>query len=146
MFKELESQEYKIQLHKQFWDRESQAAPILSFKHSDFFLARDFKASGLLNIDGLQIRPNMLVVEDFLPDYEIMYQESPSFGQSVFWTAGPFTAILWMEAILGCPVIGGSESLNQARHKPGSIGYWEYQPEQEKSMAFEIPGIYRQTC
>ena len=100
----------QIDLHRKFWEKKSQKQPIVSYRHGDFFFSRHFKATESLNIDGKIITPEMLVVEDFLPDYERMYQESLILGQSAFWTAEPFTGIPWMEAILGCTVVGQENS------------------------------------
>ena len=46
----------------------------------------------------------MLEIDAFLADYERMYQESLKISQDAFWTASPFTAIPWMEAMLGCEI------------------------------------------
>lgn len=59
---------------------------------------------------GREITPDMLRVEDFLPDYERLFQNTEDIGQDAFWTAEPYTAIPWMEAILGCRVVSGEES------------------------------------
>jgi hypothetical protein len=112
-----ESLEYRINLHKQFWERTSQKYPIVSFRLGDFFFSRHYKASESLNIEGKLITPEMLVVDAFLPDYERMYQESIEMKQSAFWTAEPYTGIPWMEAILGCPVVAGTDSFTTTKKK-----------------------------
>lgn len=100
----------QIDLHRKFWNKDSQKQPIVSYRHGDFFFSRHFKATDNLNIDGKIISPEMLVVDDFLSDYERMYEKSLELGQSAFWTAEPFTGIPWMEAILGCAVVGREDS------------------------------------
>jgi hypothetical protein len=102
--------EERLALHRAFWDREKQPRPLASFRVGDFFFSRHFKAAhGLLDPDT-PIKPEMLDVAAFLPDYERMFQESEAVGQDGFWTAEPFTGIPWMEAILGCTIRAGRES------------------------------------
>ena len=52
----------------------------------------------------------MLNVDDFLKDYEQMFQEVQIIGQDGFWVGEPFTGIPWMEAILGCEIVASPSS------------------------------------
>ncbi len=98
-------------MHRAFWNREPQRHPIAAFRVvPDFFFSRHYRGAEKLLEPGKRITPDMLAVEDFLPDYEEMFRISEELGQDAFWTAEPFTGIPWMEAILGCPVIAGEES------------------------------------
>jgi hypothetical protein len=106
--------EYRINLHKNFWNRTAQKHPILSYRQGDFFFSRHYKAARHLLVEGKIITPEMLIVDDFLPDYERMYQKSLELGQSAFWTAEPFTGIPWMEAMLGCGVVAGADSFTSS--------------------------------
>jgi DNA-binding FadR family transcriptional regulator len=104
------SLEERLDLHRAFWARESQPRPVAAFRVGDFFFARHFKAARALLEPGKMITPEMLVVEDFLADYERMFKEADALSQDGFWTAEPYTGIPWMEAILGSPVRAGEES------------------------------------
>jgi len=60
MFEEWESTEYYLQLHKQFRDKKSQQAPVISYRYGDFFFSGKFRVSESLNVDGVVILPEML--------------------------------------------------------------------------------------
>lgn len=98
-----------IKLHKEFWAKRNRV-PIVSYRKGDFFFSTHFKAAKELLIPGKVLKPESIDVASFLPDYERMYQESLTTGQSAFWVAEPYTGIPWMEAILGCEIIAGESS------------------------------------
>ena len=104
------SLEERLFLHRAFWAREKQPRPLASFRVGDFFFARHFQAALPLLQPDKPISPEMLIVSEFLPDYERMFREAEELGQDGFWTGEPFTGIPWMEAILGCPIRAGRES------------------------------------
>ena len=104
------SLEERLALHRAFWAREKQPRPLASFRVGDFFFARHFQAALPLLEPDKPISPEMLIVSEFLPDYERMFREAEELGQDGFWTGEPFTGIPWMEAILGCPIRAGQES------------------------------------
>ncbi len=102
--------EERLALHRAFWSRAKQPRPLASFRVGDFFFARHFPAARpLLEPDRL-ISPEMLILSEFLPDYERLFRQAEELGQDGFWTGEPFTGIPWMEAILGCPIRAGRES------------------------------------
>ena len=96
--------EQKIACHQAFWEKSPVARPLVGFRIGDYLFANKFQAALPLLREGLYITPDMLEVDRFLDDYERMYQESLEIGQDAFWSASPFTAIPWMEAILGCQI------------------------------------------
>jgi hypothetical protein len=101
----------RLAMHEAFWKSSPASHPAASFRVvPDFFFSRHFKAAEHLLVPNKKISPGMLVVDDFLPDYERMFQTAEELGQDAFWTAEPFTGIPWMEAILGCDVYAGEES------------------------------------
>ena len=103
--------DWRLDLHRCFWNRKGQSHPIASFRIvPDFFFSRHYKAATRLLVPGKKITPDMLDVDSFLPDYERMFAMSETIGQDAFWVAEPFTGIPWMEAILGCEVYAGEES------------------------------------
>jgi DNA-binding FadR family transcriptional regulator len=102
--------EERLALHRAFWARKKQPRPLASFRVGDFFFARHFQAALPLLEPDKPISPEMLIVSEFLPDYERMFREAEDLGQDGFWTGEPYTGIPWMEAILGCPVRAGRES------------------------------------
>ena len=93
--------ESRLAMHRAFWNREPQRHPIAAFRVvPDFFFSRHDRGAEKLLEPGKRSTPDMLAVEDFLPDYEEMFRISEELGQDAFWTAEPFTGIPWMEAIL----------------------------------------------
>jgi hypothetical protein len=96
--------EQKIACHRAFWEKAPVERPLVGFRIGDYLFANKYEAALPLLQEGLTITPDMLDVDSFLDDYERMYQESLEIEQDTFWTASPFTAIPWMEAILGCNI------------------------------------------
>lgn len=93
----------KILKNNLFWGKKA-SAPLISLSIGSQFPARDFCAGAALLGKDKKIEPDMIVVEDFLPEYEKMYRDNLKLEQDVFWNAVPFNAIPWMEAILGCEI------------------------------------------
>ena len=85
--------------------------PIVSFHIGDTLVSRQFNGARHLLQDHLRITPEMIVVENFLPDYERMWHDSEETDQNGIFTAEPFTGVPWMEAILGCDVFGSTSAL-----------------------------------
>ncbi len=124
--------ETRLAMHRAFWNREPQKHPVAAFRVvPDFFFSRHFRAAEKLLVPGKRITPDMLEVEEFLPDYERMFRTSEEVGQDAFWTAEPFTGIPWMEAILGCEIVAGEESFISLP--------WMTSPDDMEKIAFD-PG------
>jgi DNA-binding FadR family transcriptional regulator len=101
----------RLALHRAFWAREKQPRPLAAFRVGDFFFARHFQAALPLLEPDKPISPEMLNVSEFMPDYERMFRETEELGQDAFWTGEPYTGVPWMEAILGCPIRAGRDSI-----------------------------------
>lgn len=101
----------RIEMHRTYWDRKPQAHPLAAFRIvEDFFFARHYAAAAPLLVPNKRITPEMLVVDDFIEDYEKMFALTEELGQDAFWTAEPYTAIPWMEAMLGCEISANEAS------------------------------------
>ncbi|MCE5266227.1 MAG: FCD domain-containing protein [Deltaproteobacteria bacterium] len=101
----------RLDLHRAFWAREKQSRPLAAFRVGDFFFARHFQAALTLLEPDNPVLPEMLNVAEFLPDYERMFRETEELGPDAFWTGEPYTGIPWMEAILGCSIRAGRDSM-----------------------------------
>ncbi len=101
----------RIDIHNDFWEGSVLDAIPVSFRLGDYFFADKFSAAMDLLKPGLSIEPHMICVDDYMEDYERMYDEIQSIGQTGFWTAEPYVGIPWMEAIAGCSVWGGERSI-----------------------------------
>ncbi len=107
----METFDEKIRRHQAFWAKEPVERPLIGVRIGDYLFADKFQAALPMLQEGKKILPDMLEVDRFLDDYERMYQESLETGQDAFWSADPFTAIPWMEAILGCEIRASEASM-----------------------------------
>jgi hypothetical protein len=96
--------ESRLVRHNAFWEKKPVERPLIGFRIGDYLFANTFQAARPLLQEGKKILPEMVSVDRFIDDYERMHHESLETGQDAFWTASPFTAIPWMEAILGCEI------------------------------------------
>jgi hypothetical protein len=101
----------RLALHRDYWERKPMGLPLLSFHIGDTLVSRQFEAAAPLLRDRLRITPDMIVVDDFMADYERMWTDSEATGQTGIFTAEPFTGLPWMEAMLGCSVFGSESAL-----------------------------------
>lgn len=100
----------RIDLHKKFWQGGLCDRLPVSFRIGDYFFADKFAAGRKLLVPGKIIEPAMIRPEEFLEDYDRMYNDTRKIGQSGFFAAEPYVGIPWLEAILGCPVIASGKS------------------------------------
>ena len=98
--------EERLTMHKNYWEGKHQKSPLVSYRIGDYFLADKFKANLPLLEKGRVVTADMVDVDAYLEDYERMYRQCEEVGQSAFFTAEPCTAFPWLEAMLGCTVIG----------------------------------------
>ena len=99
--------EDRLEIHRKFWKGGETVRIPASFRLGDYFFADKFRAASRLLSQGMEIKPGMLDVDEFLADYERMFNEAEKTGATGFWTAEPFIGIPWMEAIIGCRVYAG---------------------------------------
>lgn len=98
--------EKRLLMHKDFWEGKPQKTPLVSYRIGDYFFSNKFKANLPLLEKGKIITPDMIDVDAYLEDYDRMYRQSEEIGQSAFFTVEPCVGFPWMEAILGCQVVG----------------------------------------
>jgi hypothetical protein len=79
----------RLQAHNDFWQRKECRKPLVSFRIGDTFVARHFAAARHLLVDRMRITPDMIVVDDFLADYERMWTVAQDIGQSGIWRSPP---------------------------------------------------------
>ncbi|GEA15709.1 hypothetical protein E308F_19530 [Moorella sp. E308F] len=102
--------EERIMRHLAFWNKKELDYPLAGFRIGNYFFSQSFNAAASLLARPQRVTPEMLQVNDYLDDYERMYQENLQVGQDAFWCAEPFTGIPWMEAFLGCHIYSSEES------------------------------------
>lgn len=103
--------EERLARHLAFWRGDAVDRPLVGFQIGSYFCFQRYQAAQkLLNYQG-PILPDMIDPRDYVDDYERQYQEACATGQDAFYVAEPFTAVPWMEAMLGCSVRVGEESM-----------------------------------
>ncbi len=100
----------KINMHEDFWARKSLGRPLVSFQLKEYMVGRRFSAAQHLLVEGKELTPDLLNVDELISDYERMYAEACKTGQDAFWVAEPFNGIPWMEGIFGCKITGANDS------------------------------------
>lgn len=102
----------RLERHRRFWNKETTDRPLIGFKIiNSYFPAQWFKSGEPLLHDNLVITPEMLDVNKFAAECEAIYLTHEATGQDLFWTAEPYTAVPWLEAMSGCQVNGSPNSL-----------------------------------
>ncbi|MEG1383799.1 MAG: hypothetical protein RSD08_00710 [Oscillospiraceae bacterium] len=102
--------EEKIKRHLIFWNGEHQSRPLLCMRLGQVFFSKQFKANLPLLEKNRVLKPEEIIVDDYLADYERMFQELEQLPQDCIFTAEPCTGIPWLEAIFGAVVVGGEDS------------------------------------
>ncbi len=87
--------------HEAFWRCDPANAPLLGMSRWAQVSASQF--DWRLPTDEGLLEPEMLKVEDLLPQYETLFAGRP-LDDDLCWPAMPPTAIPWLEGVLGCPV------------------------------------------
>ncbi|HBR04002.1 MAG TPA: hypothetical protein DD738_15485 [Ruminiclostridium sp.] len=133
--------EDRLLLHREFWEGKTQKAPLVSYRIGDYFFSNKFQANLPLLEKGKVVTPDMIDVEAYLEDFDRMYAQCEEIGQTAFFTVEPCVGFPWMEAILGCDVIGGEvafisdpkfesiedlEDLHLDKNNPWYIKYIEF--------------------
>lgn len=100
----------KIQRHNVYWNGEKQEAPLITMRYGNVFHNRMFRANDHLLKKGLKVTPDIIHVEDYMADYERLFGEYDQIEQDGFYAAEPICGFPWIEAILGCKVLGTESS------------------------------------
>lgn len=93
------------------WFHRKNTRPLLGFYLDSQYPLHRYGGSGKHLPDG-RVRPEDVVVEDYLDDCDRLYGLYEEAGGDLIWSAAPFFGLPWVEASLGCGVI--------ADHKTGS--------------------------
>ena len=86
--------------------------PLLGFFLDSEFPLHRYRASIKLP-QGKPLQPDDFIVEDYLVDYERLFELHELAGGDFIFSASPFWGIPWLEAALGCEIF--------ADHQTGSI-------------------------
>ena len=105
------SAEEKIKRNLDFWEGNHQERPLMIARLGGVFFSRAFQALIPLLDRRAEIHPEEIIVDDFMPDYERMYQELENINHDAFFVAEPCTGLPWMECIMGAKAYGESVSV-----------------------------------
>jgi len=110
--------EKKIDKYRQFWSMSDVRRPLIGLDIGGYFPLSRFTVPAEEN---QEIRPGMIEPESYLTDYEEFLRASNSVEDDLLKGVSPISAVPWMEAMLGCTVKRGGDSIwAQERH-----GSWE---------------------
>ncbi len=101
--------EEKLRRQRAFWTREEIDRPAVTFWMGTYSSFEVYRGAASLG-EGL-LTPENIHPEEFLPDYERLYQTSTRIDDDSFYAASPFFGIPWLEGMVGCPVHVGGESV-----------------------------------
>ncbi len=102
--------EEKVRLYQAFWLNESVERPLVGFSLGGWFPLHSFRAlERFKSVKGL--RPDQLVPEEFLKDYERLVAQWNEVEDDLIRAVAPIPPFPWLEAMLGCTVQVGNESI-----------------------------------
>jgi hypothetical protein len=101
----------KIRRHMAFWNRENVDRPLIGYLIGSYFPVQRYEEAKRIFGDKKLIKEDIIIPENFIGDYERLFEGSTLVEQDAFWVAEPFTGIPWMEAFLGCSIFGSKDSM-----------------------------------
>ncbi len=95
-----------LDAHKNFWQAQAGSHPLIGVSLSPYFPLQSFRGltKGPLMPEDVHIAP-------FLDQMDAEFETSQKLRGRAIWAAAPFSGIPWMEAILGCPIFVGDETI-----------------------------------
>lgn len=104
------SNEEKISRHLDFWNGRPQKRPLTVVRTGDWFFSREFAPNRLFLEKGRELKPEEIRPEEFLADYDRMYETFSAIPSDALFAAEPCTGFPWMEGICGAGVLGAESS------------------------------------
>ena len=110
--------DFKIEKYKQFWSIDEVKRPLIGIDIGGYFPLNRFTVPAEEN---QQILPEMIDPASYIKDYEDFLNASNLVHDDLIRGVCPISAVPWMEAMLGCNIKRGGDSIwAQERH-----GSWE---------------------
>ena len=101
----------KIAKQLKFWNREEVDQPLIGYSIGNYFPSSRYPTATSLFKENEWITPEILNPQDFIEDYERLYQLSLSVDQDLIWVAEPLLGIPWLEGMLGSRIRATGNSL-----------------------------------
>ncbi len=102
--------EEKIERYRAFWNNKPVERPIVGFSLGGFFPLNSYSAMQKLRDRG-ELLPDMLRPEDYLGDYDRIIAQWGEVEDDIIRAVAPIPPFPWLEAMFGCPVHIGEESI-----------------------------------
>lgn len=102
--------ETKVERHNIYWEGKKQDAPLITMRYGNVFHNKMFRANDHLLKKGLVITPDMIDTDAYMADYERLFAEYDKIEQDGIYSAEPICGFPWIEAMLGCKVLGTESS------------------------------------
>jgi len=130
------------------WLERRNDRPLIGFCLGSYYPLHRYPGSRRHIPDGA-VRPEDVVVEDYLEDTERLYVLHEEAGGDMVWAAAPFLGMPWVEAALGCGVVADhGQGSTRSVPPPGFDGtipaYSEDNPWVAKMLEF-APALARQS-
>ena len=100
--------EQRVKLFKEYYSMENKQ-PLLGFFHGSEYPIHRYPASQTLP-EGKALIPTDFTVEPYLKDCENLFSLHEQCGGDFIWSGTSFWGIPWLEAALGCEIIGDQKT------------------------------------
>lgn len=99
--------EERLQRNIDFWEGKDQDRPLCVMRLGEVFFSREFKANlPYMQGKSTPITPQEIHVDEYLPDYERMYNDLCEVDMDGIFSADPMTGFPWMEGAFGAEING----------------------------------------
>jgi hypothetical protein len=110
------------------WVHRSNDRPLVGFSVGTYYPLHRYPG-GAKRIPNGVVRPDDIVVANFLDDSDRLYELHEQAGGDMIWSAAPFLGMPWVEAALGCGVVADHQSGSTRSTPPPSFAQRPVVPE-----------------
>jgi hypothetical protein len=96
--------------HTAFLSRQPVDRPLLGLWVGDYYFTTQFPRGVSRWQPGAEIKPQEITFEQFLPDYENLFELHERLNDDFFYIGSAYSGLPWMEAIMGCRVYAAETS------------------------------------
>ncbi|HBG28829.1 MAG: hypothetical protein A2Y10_03605 [Planctomycetes bacterium GWF2_41_51] len=119
----------RVENFKKFYKHENERPLLGFFMESEYPVARYFASQKLP--DNRPLNAEDFVCEDYLADYDRLFEVHEKAGGDFIWSASAFWGIPWLEAALGCEIYKCSKTLSLHAHIHQTFKQQQYVPDFE---------------